>query len=693
MKLTFLLSIVLAGCIARTYAEAPVEIPASFAWPLNSANQNAPGFKVRVAQADPGEVGFFTLPASSARAEAQLDGALVNPATRQPYSDVADKTQFNPDGTYDEAAVIDYEETGNATALVPGIPDDAASKDSYALEAVTFLELQPGTYTMIVNSDDGFRVSAGRDARDWFDRITVGEAEGPRGAADTTFTFTVSQAGLYSFRLLWYEGGGGGNVSWFSDENRALVNDTGSGGVKAYRAISQSRPTYIRYASPAQGAVGVPRAPEVQFQIVDGDAVQVDPGSIGLFLNDVGVTPVVQKTGSITKVSYTPSGLLSALSTNKVRLVYRDTAQPPAERTEEITFRATEFASIYLPEPIYFENFDSTPEGSLPPGWSEISHTDQSGSSPEIDFGNLDSAAYAKWTVVNVDRFQGEFVTYSNPDNPASWEQDYQRVLSFNAANIVNDQVVTNLATGRFLFGNSGYRNGMGQILYAFTPDFNLAGKSDVHLSFHSLWEQNQDSFAAVEYSIDSGQTWLPIIYMMNNGDIVRDGEGQIDAVATLTTEDNEAAQYVHPETGETLGRTYGTFIAAEINPDLAPFISGRTDDDAVGSKRVELFRLERADNQPKVRFRFAHAGADSWYFGIDNFGLYSIGESTSSSIQAVRNGSRITLTWTGGAGIVLQEAAAVSGSSWEDVAGTSGASSHTDTIRGTAAFYRLFKR
>lgn len=683
----------LAGCIAKTVAEAPVEIPASFAWPLNTANQSAPGFKVRVVQADPGEVGFFTLPASSARAEAQLAGALINPATRQPYADVADRSQFNPDGTYDEPAVIDYEETGNATALVPGIPEDAPSKDSYALEAVTFLELQPGTYTMIVNSDDGFRLSAGRDARDWFDRITVGEAEGPRGAADTTFTFTVSQAGLYSFRLLWYEGGGGGNVSWFSDENRALVNDTGSGGVKAYRAISQSRPTYIRYASPAQGAVGVPRAPEVQFQIVDGDAVQVDPGSIGLFLNDVGVTPVVQKTGSITKVSYTPSGLLPALSTNTVRLVYRDTAQPPAERTEEITFRATEFASIYLPEPIYFEDFDSTPEGSLPPGWSEISHTDQSGSSPEIDFSNLDSAAYAKWTAVNVDRFQGEFVTYSNPDNPASWEQDYRRVLSFNPANIVNDQVVTNLASGRFLFGNSGYRNGMGQILYAFTPDFDLAGKSDIYLSFHSLWEQNQDSFAAVEYSIDSGQTWLPIIYMINNGDIVRDAEGQIDAVTTLTTEDNEAAQYVDPETGETLGRTYGTFIAAEITPDLAPFISGRTDDDAVGSKRVELFRLERADNQPKVRFRFAHAGADSWYFGIDNFGLYSIGESTSSSIQAVRNGSSMTLTWTGGAGIVLQKAVAVSGSEWQDVAGTSGASSHTETIGGTAAFYRLFKR
>ncbi len=39
----------------------------------------------------------------------------------------------------------------------------------------------------------------------------------------------------------------------------------------------------------------------------------------------------------------------------------------------------------------------------------------------------------------------------------------------------------------------------------------------------------------------------------------------------------------------------------------------------------MELFRLTAADNQSAVRFRFAHAGTDSWYFGIDDFGLYSI--------------------------------------------------------------------
>lgn len=690
MKTIHLLIVLLAVGLAHSLAQT-VEIPASFAWPINSADQAAPGFKVRVAQASPDEVGFVRLEASSARAEAQLAGVLMNPSTRQPYADIAGRTGFNADGTFDEPAVIDYEQEGNATSYVPGVPAGAPSTDDFALEAVTFLELTPGVYTMIVNSDDGFRVTAGLDARDWFKRITVGEAEGGRSAADTAFTFSVAQEGLYSFRLLWYEAGGGANLSWFSDENRVWVNDVSNGGVQAYRSITAPQPAYIRYVTPAPNAVGVSRSPVLQLQIGDGDQAQVDQDAIELFLNDVKVAATFEKKGSITIVTYAPH-TLPALSTNKVRLVFADTATPPVTRTEEYTFRASELESITLPAPLHFENFDSTPEGSLPPGWTEVSYTDQSASSPDIDFENLDSAAYAKWTVVNADRFKGSFVTYSNPDNATSWENDYQRVLSFNPANIVNDQVVTNLASGRFLFGNSGYRNGAGQVLYVFTPDFDLTGKSNVFLSFHSLWEQNQDSMASVEYSIDEGQTWLPIIYMIDAADILKDAADQTDAVATLTAEPGDIAYYTDPITGETRGGSYGAFIGAEITPGLAPFISGRADDDAVGSKRVELFRLEDADNRPKVRFRFAHAGADSWYFGIDDFGLYSIGAG-SPAIQAVRQGSSIALNWTGAAGLGLQRATAVSGSVWEDVPGTLGASSFTEPAAGAAAFYRIVLR
>lgn len=271
----------------------------------------------------------------------------------------------------------------------------------------------------------------------------------------------------------------------------------------------------------------------------------------------------------------------------------------------------------------------------------------------------------------------------------------YYPVLSINPLNVVNGKVLKEpLAKGRFLFGNSGYRNGSSQVLFAFTPDFNLAGKTDVYVSFHSLWEQNQDSIGAVEYSIDQGQTWLPLVYMLDGPDVVKDDTGKIDAVQTLTTEYGDVARYTNPATGEEKGGSYGAFIGAAIGPDLAPFISPRVNDNPVESKRVELFRLAKADNQSKVRLRFAHAGTDSWYFGIDDFGLYSIPAAPVElpKLAVSRAGNSVVIDWPAGLpGYVLESADAVSGSPWSPVAGVAN-NNVTVTIGGANRFYRLRK-
>ena len=624
-----LVALVSAGHLFSAFAQT--QIPPSFALPRTNANQNARGFKVRVVQADQAQVGFVALDASSARAEAQLVGELLDPATAQPYTNVVDRTNFNPDGTFDEANVIDYEQGGGATSGIPGIPGTTQSTDNIALEANTYLDLSAGTYTMVVNSDDGFKLAVGRDARDWFKRITVGVYEGARGAADTVFKLSVSQDGLYSFRLLWYESSGGANVAWFSadatnTDTRVLINNSSDpSAIKAYRAVSEPRPTYIRYVSPAPNETNVSPTATLLAILGDGDNVQVNTNSFELFLDDVKVNASVKKTGDQTRVQFDPPGVLGSGTAHKVKITYLDNATTPNTRTEEYSFTVMTYVNINLPTPLYFEDFDSTPEGSLPAGWSQTNYTDQSGSSPDIDFGNLDSAAFATWTVVDVSRFRGSFVTYSDPNNPDAWENDYKRVLSFNPVNVVNGAIIRDMAKGRFAFGDSGYRNGRGQIMYLFTPDFDLTGKSNVFLSFHSLWEQNQDSIGAVEYSVDQGQTWLPIVYMLDGPDVVKDASGQVDAVATFTTERGDIAKYTDPASGDEKGGSYGAFIGAAISPALAPFISARVDDNPVESKRVELFRLSNADSQSKVRFRFAHAGTDSWYFGIDDFGLYSI--------------------------------------------------------------------
>jgi len=297
--------------------------------------------------------------------------------------------------------------------------------------------------------------------------------------------------------------------------------------------------------------------------------------------------------------------------------------------------------------------------------------------------------------VVDVSRFAGLFETYSSgfQDNA-----DYQRVLSVNPSNVVNGVFQRQLATGRMAFGNSGYRNGLSQIVYLFSPDFNMTGKSDVYLSFHSLWEQNQDSIAAVEYSIDGGTNWLPIVYMLDGPDVFTNLDGSIDALTTLTNEYlggfQGVATYVDPDTQITVGGFYGAFIGVTSNQwsTLAPYISRRVDDNPVESKRVGLFRLPQADNQAKVRLRFAHAGTDSWYFGVDNLGLYSLTPPSLVINSIVRNGSNVTISWNGTPGVRLQKSASLTTPNWGVVSGTDGASSYTDPASGPSVYYRLIQ-
>jgi hypothetical protein len=342
--------------------------------------------------------------------------------------------------------------------------------------------------------------------------------------------------------------------------------------------------------------------------------------------------------------------------------------------------------NIVLGTPIYFENFDSTLEGEVPAGWTLKSYTDVL--DEEFDLSNLNSKSYANWVVVDVSRFRSPLLSY-NAKTPTD---DYLRVLSTNLDNVVNGVVVTNLGTGKILFADAGYRSGQSQVLYAVTPDYNLTGKSNVYVSFHSLYEQNQDSLGALEYSIDGGANWRPLVYLLDRSDVLTNASG-VDAVATFTTEyatgDDAVAYYVDPDTAEFKGGTYGTFIAAPISQALAPYISGRIDDDPVESKRVEYFRVLQADNQARVRFRFAYAGSNSWYWGIDDFGIYGTGSSSQQiNLTVSKSGSNVVVSWTGGEG-VLQKTTALGSGNWQPVQVTAGTKTVTEPIEGTA-FYRV---
>jgi len=431
---------------------------------------------------------------------------------------------------------------------------------------------------------------------------------------------------------------------------------------------------------------------------LDDGITGLKASTVRLRLNGTLVSHTLTSGGGTHLVSYQTTGLLPPGSTNTYRLTYGDNDNPPNDFTNEVRFVVVNYVNQILPAPIVFQDFNATAEGSLPAGWtrSNLDTVRDPASEAGINYTNLDSGAYTNWTVVEVNRFTNLFETYSQgAATPPGEASDYQRVLTLNPSNVVNGVFLRNFASGRFAFGNTGYRlDVLGQVMYLTSPDFNLTGRTNVHVAFHSLWEQNQDSIAAVEYSVDLGVTWQPALYLLHRPDIATNLDGSINSLATFTNIDaSGAAEFVSG--GVTNGGYYGAFIGVASNlwGTLAPYISGRVDDNPVESKRVEVVRLALADNQPNVRLRFLTAGKNSWYWGIDNLGLYSLPVVPSFRISSiVASGTNVVITWPGEATVRLQRSISLTTPSWQDLPGTLGASSATVPRTNSANFFRLSK-
>lgn len=606
LKRLALLSALLAAPAASW---AQVNVPASVALPASAVNKSLPGFKVRVIQAT---TQFGTLPNSIARAEAQLAGTLLQPDGVTPYPNIADTSAFNADGTFDEPAIISY----NA-GTIPGIPGSEGHDDNIALEAITYVELTPGTYSMVVNSDDGFRVTTG-DVRDRLKEIVLGFFDGGRGAGDTVFNFTINAAGVYPFRLIYFEGGGGNSVDWFT----ANVSDPADrihlngGGINSYRALNagQALPPAITAVDPAPGAINVTPSQPMTAVITDG-STPLTTAQVKVSYNGTDVTSgaTITKQGSQIRVTYKPATLPNPLANELYTISFPDSTAEGGTRVANLSFTVAPYANFNLPQPLWFEGFDGVEEGSLPSGWVANSPIEPRGYE-DLDDPNSDS--YLNWVVISKDRVQAL-------GDAGRWGA--ARRLNFPEA-YINGERITTLINDQFAYHESDVRSGS-QFAELISPSINLTGKTDVHLVYHSIYEQNQDNIAGVEYSINGGNTWMPVIYMIDRVDIRNNTAGAVDVVATFDATYGDVARYFDPETGEEIGGTYGAFVKAPRDqwPNYGAFISGRIDDNPTESKRIERFRLPMADNQANVKLRFFQAGTASWYFGVDNVGLYSI--------------------------------------------------------------------
>ncbi|PYK57632.1 MAG: hypothetical protein DME21_16880, partial [Verrucomicrobia bacterium] len=296
------------------------------------------------------------------RAEALISGKAIDPMTGQPFAAGNAATADPADGDFvynidryinlHEQAINDPNvatagENFNPSAAVPmnipndpelGIPGTTLSGDYFAVEFTGFLQLPAGTVRFGVNSDDGFRLTIGSGVNRVPSTLQLISLDTTRGFGNTEANITVTQAGLYPFRLLWWENTGANSGIEFytfapgtTSGNRYLVNDTNqANSIKAFRETMAS-PPLITFATPSSttwidpsgtGSV-VPPAPLMRVEITDG-ATTLVTNSITFSLDGTNVTGTVMKSGAVTSISALAPILNAAVHTN--RLAYTDSA-------------------------------------------------------------------------------------------------------------------------------------------------------------------------------------------------------------------------------------------------------------------------------------------------------------------------------------------------------------------------------
>jgi hypothetical protein len=322
-------------------------LPASAQLPVSGSTER--GFIVRAVQG-PAEPALAN---NGVRALRQINGTLVDAAgvavpdesfpgslTSPAGASLVDTINFELDGS--PVDVTDIEGnliTSFAPSVFPGIPGNGS--DNFAVEVVGFLKLPAGVTTFgvsvgadrtDVNNDDAYSVFVGTNPRDFF-ATKVGEFERNSRAFqskqrnENQFAVNAPVAGVYPFRLIYWQTGLGANLQWYTVNEageRILVNDPAdTRAIPSYTgstSASSSGP-YVAEATPGPGSDGLPSTAPVTALIQDGTTTVATSG-VKLDFNGVAVTPQkLVKTGSRTELQYDPNA--SRTTANNLVLRHR----------------------------------------------------------------------------------------------------------------------------------------------------------------------------------------------------------------------------------------------------------------------------------------------------------------------------------------------------------------------------------
>ena len=305
---------------------------------------------VRIDESQKGESGFLVYPTQISsgqgvgnlhgnnwqNAEKQINGGYIDPDTEEQYLNEADIDSFEGWSYYPEIVTV-VNQNQDAPAAVGnfnanngyedeplnGIPGWGDSTDGIASEYIALLDLERGAYKFGVNSDDGFHASFGANFGDLLAQ-TAGIFDGGRGASDTTFEIFIEEAGLYPYRVSWWEGGGGANIEIFSyvdidgKAKKVLINDPDvEGSIKAYtiKGAVVDESTTVRATTGRAKVLSVSPSPgnslvksaEIAV-VVQNEDTTVKQDTVVLTLNGETVDASVSKSGDIVTISYAPDG-------------------------------------------------------------------------------------------------------------------------------------------------------------------------------------------------------------------------------------------------------------------------------------------------------------------------------------------------------------------------------------------------
>ena len=425
--------------------------------------------------------------------------------------------------------------------------------------------------------------------------------------------------------------------------------------------------------SPADDATAGP-SPTIRVILENRDTTVNQP-SISVKLDGVERVKTVTTEDNRLIVVANVSEVLANNSAHTLTVSFTDSAGATVTSTTDFTVN---YKNLTLPTALFLETFEGVAEGSLPAGWVA---SNQSGTvEVPADLGHLGSLTYHDFVVVDSARLGGDFLTYGD-GTPET--RPIAQILGPGQPTVINGSVVQTFANGKILFGLSGYHGAGNEIIEITTPDYNLTGKQNIHLGFHSLYEQNQDNIAGVEVSNDGGATWRPVIYYLDPSDIIS-VNNVVDAEATFNTVRTDIANF--PDGS---GDTYGSFLKAPL-ADAAAHVEPRINDDPTDGTRVEYVRVQGADNQPAVRFRFFYAGTDSWYWGLDNVGIYSDNIVVDRFLTISGNASSVTISYDPAA--TLQSTTALGpNAQWAPVTGAANGT-YTTAPTETMRFFRMVR-